>query len=135
MIQQSHSWAYIWRKLIEKIHAPSCSQQHPVQYLRLFMALVVKNLPANAKDIRDTTQIQSLDQEDPLEEGTATHSSILAWRIAWTEEPDRLLSIRQQNMMEATQHACKTWKQPKCLSAGEWIGMMWYMYTMEYIQP
>ena len=33
------------------------------------------------------TQVQSLGQEDPLEEGLATHSSILAWRIPWTEEP------------------------------------------------
>ena len=33
----------------------------------------------------------SLGQEDPLEEGMATHSSILAWRIPWAEEPDRLL--------------------------------------------
>ena len=39
------------------------------------MVLVVKNLPANAEDIRD------VDQEDPLEEGMVTHSSILAWRI------------------------------------------------------
>ena len=37
--------------------------------------------------------IQSLNREDPLEEGMATHSSILAWRIPWTEEPDRLQSI------------------------------------------
>ena len=37
-------------------------------------------------------QIQSLDQEDPLEEGMATHSSILAWRIPWTEEPGKLQS-------------------------------------------
>ena len=36
------------------------------------------------------TQIQSLDWEDPLEMGMSTHSSILAWRIPWTEEPDRL---------------------------------------------
>ena len=36
---------------------------------------------------------QSLGQEDPLEEGMATHSSILAWRIPWTEEPGRLQSI------------------------------------------
>ena len=36
------------------------------------------------------TQVQSLGQEDPLEEGMATHSSILAWRILWTEEPGRL---------------------------------------------
>ena len=39
------------------------------------------------------TQVQSLCQEDPLEEGMATHSSILAWKIQWTEEPGRLLPI------------------------------------------
>ena len=39
------------------------------------------------------TQVQSLGQEDPLEEGMATHSSILAWRIPWTEEPDQLQFI------------------------------------------
>ena len=38
-------------------------------------------------------QIQSLGREDPLEEGRATHSSILTWRIPWTEEPGRLWSI------------------------------------------
>jgi len=37
--------------------------------------------------------VQSLSQEDPLEEGKATHSSILAWRIPWIEEPGRLQSI------------------------------------------
>ena len=39
------------------------------------------------------TQVQSLGWEDPLEEGMATHSSILAWRVSWTEEPSRLQSI------------------------------------------
>ena len=39
------------------------------------------------------TWLQSLGQEDPLEEGMAIHSSILAWRIPWTEEPDGLQSI------------------------------------------
>ena len=39
------------------------------------------------------TQVQSLGQEDPLEEGMATHSGILAWRIPWTEEPGGLRSI------------------------------------------
>ena len=39
------------------------------------------------------TQIQSLGQEDPLEEGMATHSSILVWRIPWAEEPGELLSM------------------------------------------
>ena len=42
------------------------------------------------------TQVQSLGQEDPLEKGMATHSSILAWRIPWTEEPDRLQSMGSQ---------------------------------------
>ena len=43
---------------------------------------MVKNLRAV-----EETQVQSQGQEDPLEEGMATHSSILAWRISWTEEP------------------------------------------------
>ena len=47
------------------------------------MALVVKNLPANAGDTRDTGSIPGL--ERPLEESRAAHSSILAWRIPWTE--------------------------------------------------
>ena len=38
-------------------------------------------------------QVQPLGQEDPLEEERATHSRILAWRIPWTEEPDRLQSL------------------------------------------
>ena len=42
--------------------------------------------------------IQSLGQEDPLEEDMATHSSILAWRIPWTEEPGRLQSIRSHRV-------------------------------------
>ena len=47
---------------------------------------VLKNPPANAVD----TRVQSLGQEDPLEESMATHSSILAWEIPWTEEPGGL---------------------------------------------
>ena len=46
---------------------------------------MVKNLPAVQK-----TRVQSLSQEDPLEKGMATPSSILAWRIPWREEPGRL---------------------------------------------
>ena len=48
---------------------------------------VVKNLPA-----KQETRVLSLGQEDPLEEDMATHSSILAWEIPWTEEPGRLYS-------------------------------------------
>ena len=50
-----------------------------------WVMLVVKNLPANAGDIRDPSSIPG--QKDSLEEGMATHSSILAWRSPWTEEP------------------------------------------------
>ena len=51
----------------------------------LLSGSVVKNLPAMQE-----TQVQSLGQEDLLEKGMATHSSILAWRIPWTEEPGGL---------------------------------------------
>ena len=44
------------------------------------------------------TQVQSLGWEDPLKEGVATHSSILAWRIPWTEEPGRLQSMGSQRV-------------------------------------
>ena len=46
---------------------------------------MLKNLPANARDLRKMW-VRSLFQEDSLEEGMATHSSIIAWRIPWTEE-------------------------------------------------
>ena len=49
---------------------------------------VVKNSPGNAGDVRDA--VQSLGWEDPLEWEKATHSSILAWKIPWTEEPGGL---------------------------------------------
>ena len=49
---------------------------------------MVKNLPANTGDIRDMGSIPGLG--NPLEKGVATHSSILAWRIPWTEEPGGL---------------------------------------------
>ena len=56
--------------------------------------LVVKNPPA----MQETQEmwVRSLGQEEPLEEGMATHSSILAWRIPWTEEPDGLQSMGSQ---------------------------------------
>ena len=60
------------------------------------MALGVKNSPANAGDIRE--RVRSLDLEGPSEEGMTTHSSILAWRILWTEEPSGLESIGSQRV-------------------------------------
>ena len=49
---------------------------------------MVKNLPTMKE-----TQVHCLDGEDPLEEGMATHPSVLAWRIPWTEEPGGLQSM------------------------------------------
>ena len=57
---------------------------------------MVKNLPANAGDVRKAGLIPGLGR--PLEEGMATHSSILAWRIPWTEEPGGLQSIGSQRV-------------------------------------
>ena len=57
----------------------------------LLVAQMVKNLPAMQE-----TQVQSLDWEDPLEKGMATHSSILAWEIPWTEKPGGLQSMGSQ---------------------------------------
>ena len=55
------------------------------------MAQWIKTPPA-MQEMQDTW-VQSLSQEDPLEEGMATHSSIFAWEIPWTEEPGGLQSI------------------------------------------
>ena len=60
------------------------------------MALAIKNLPANAGNIRDS--VRSVVWEDRLEEAMATHSSILAWRIPWTEEPGGLQSMGSQRV-------------------------------------
>ena len=57
------------------------------------MAHMLKKLPAMLE-----TRVQSLGQEYPLEKGLATHSSILAWRIPWTEEPGALQSVGSQRV-------------------------------------
>ena len=57
------------------------------------VAQLVKNLP-----VMQETWVQLLGWEDPLEESTATHSSILTWRIPWTEEPARMQSMGSQRV-------------------------------------
>ena len=57
------------------------------------VAQMVKNFP-----VMQETQVQSLGWEDLLEKGMATHSSILAWRIPWTEKPGRLQSMGWQRV-------------------------------------
>ena len=69
---------------------------------------MVKNLPAMWE-----TQVLSLGQKDPLEKGVATHSSILAWRIPWTEEPSGLQSWghKESDTTErlSTAHSLSVW--------------------------
>ena len=59
---------------------------YPLQYSwAIMVAQIVRNLPATRE-----TCVQSLGGEDPLDEEMATHSSVLAWRIPWSEEPGEL---------------------------------------------
>ena len=58
------------------------------------MAQTVKCLPAIQE-----TRVRFLGQEDPLEKKIATHSNILAWKIPWTEEPDRLHGVSKESDM------------------------------------
>ena len=79
------------------------------------VAQKVKNLP-----VMQETWVQSLGQEDPLEKGMATHSSILAWRIPWTEQSGRLWSMESQRVghnWSALAHKCSPYisTRQKCL--------------------
>ena len=74
--------------------SPFSSQRKFLSFQRSSLVVqMVKNLPAVQE-----ARVQSLGQEDPLEKETTTHSSILAWRILWTEEPGRLQSIGSQKV-------------------------------------
>ena len=79
---------------------------------------MVKNPPAMQK-----TWVRSLGHEDPLEEDTATHSSILAWRIPWTEKPGRLQSVGSQRVghdWATYTHTSDTKRQPT-LQEAKWL--------------
>ena len=74
-----------------------------VRRLKGFLAgSVVKNLPA-----KQETWVQSLGQEDPLKKEMATHSSVLAWRISWTEEPGGLQSIRGKSQTQLSNYTIR----------------------------
>ena len=68
-----------------------CTLQFCIEWASL-VAQMVKNLPA-----MQGTQVQPLGQKDPSEKGIGTHSSILAWRIPWTEKAGRLQSMGSQS--------------------------------------
>ena len=79
-----------------------CSLKWDVDLIRIFIdfyedlvAQTIKNPPAMGE-----TRVQSLGGEDLLEEGMAIHSSNLAWRIIWTEEPVRLQSMGSQRVRD-----------------------------------
>ena len=65
----------------------------PSHFIASLVAQVIKRLPALQE-----TQVRSLGREDPLEKAMATHSSILAWRIPWMEEPGGLQSMGSQRV-------------------------------------
>ena len=65
---------------------------------------VVKNPPAMQE-----TWVESLGKEDPLEDEMATHSSILSWKISWTEEPEESMRLQR---VEMTEHAHMTLSEP-----------------------
>ena len=91
---------------------------HPFQYSwASLVAQLVKNLPAMQE-----TWVQSLGWEDLLEEDMATHSSIPAWRIPWTEEPGRLQSMGHKEL-DMTERLSTYKKQKKVHEF--WIQKEW----------
>ena len=86
------------------------SNSYVQQTVGFLVAQWEKNLPAMQET--QEIQVQFLDREDPLEEGMATHSSIPAWRIPWTEEPGRLQSMWSHawSVLAHTQIFCKLYK-------------------------
>ena len=86
MLYSQPLWKSIWQYLLKfNIYVPYYEASLVAQWLQ--------NLPAMQE-----MQIQSLGQEDPLEEGMATHSGILAWEMPWTEKPSRLQSMGSQRV-------------------------------------
>ena len=91
------------------------------------MAQRVEDLPARQETLE--TLVRSLSQEDPLEKETATHSSILAWEIPWTEEPGGLQSMALQRVVHdlaTTTTVIRLWKgQIICLPSSRKRSYNW----------
>ena len=75
--------------------------------------------------------VQSLDGEDPPEEEMATHSSILAWRIPWTEEPGRLQSVGLQSQTRLKQLSMHTWKN--CQRMDDGLTSCWVIFISFFV--
>ena len=90
---------------------------------------MVNNLPA----VQETC-VQSVDQEDPLEKGMATHSSILTWKIPWTEEPGRLQFMGLQRVRNDL--ATNTFTYVHSLLLMKWsVTTISYVWTIEKLLP
>ena len=89
------------------------------------MAQTVKNLP-----VMQETQIQSLGQKDALEKGMATQSSILAWRIPWTEDPGRLQSMESQKVRHYWMTAL-SWS----LTNSSWFAQRFPILVVKVLHP
>ena len=90
-------WPMYWSFNFSIIPSKDTGRQPPLRFeLRTRHGPEAGRVPAKARDVRGTGS--SLGWEDPLEEETPTRSSILAWRIPWTEEPGRLQSMMSQRV-------------------------------------
>ena len=95
LIKETEKCSIFWSGHVPALLGGSVNDKHTNTslYWTSLVAQTVKNPPAIQE-----TQVRSLGREDPLEEGMTTHSSILAWRIPWTEEPGGLQSTGSQRI-------------------------------------
>ena len=119
---------------------PFVSSGFQLKTVYLYRASLVVQLVSNLPAMQETL-VQFLSREDPLEEGLATHSSILAWRISWTEEPGGLQSMESKRVRPnwATKHiglpkwyshkesACQCRRCKRRLRFDPWIRKIWRM--------
>ena len=115
-----HKWKPMWENtVVLKLYLLFIFYLFSIKDIKLNVAQTVKNPPA----IRETW-VWSLDWEDPLEEGMATHSITLSWRIPWTEEPGGLQSMGSQRVGHdwVTKHStAHKWKSCTQTSKQTWI--------------
>jgi len=103
-----------------------CTQNDLVIYIygASLVAQMVKNPPTMQE-----TRVRSLDQEESLEKGLATHSSVLAWKILWTEEPGGLQSMGSQKLDKTEQLTLSLLHIHTCICTYVYI----YTHTQRYI--
>ena len=120
----SHSWKWqSWNSNLDLILLVITWHRQPFRSTTNLTTLsvlpsgsVVKKPPAMQE-----MQVPSLDQEDPLKKGMATHSSSLAWRIPWTEEPGKLMSIGSQRV------------RPDWAADTLWINYSWRRRSLSFL--